>query len=599
MGKTTWIRVISLALVLVLLLTGCSWRISPKLPMEAETSEQTETVETTKPELILPDDFDPLDYPDAVAFSQIEYERPNVESLISRINDVTSFIKSDATAEEVLDALYELDPYCADFTTMDSVAYIYYCINLSDTFFKDEYDYLENQAPLIEKALELLYEAAADSPYKAELEDEYFGEGFLDYYLTHDIYKNDEFVALAQKEAALQSQYMQLQDNQSITIDGEEYLLNDLMEEYEDDIYKLYYEIYPEYFKKYNQSMGEIYVQLVQTRQKMAQTVGYETYADFAYEYLYSRDYSPEMARTYIGDICDELAPLYMDLQMNGSMSMLDYNDMDFQTVIENVEKSLYLIDCEADSDFYEYFSFMKHFGLWDATESSGKMSGSYETYLPSYAEPFVYISPTGTESDFLTLSHEFGHFSDSMINDNEDSVLDKCEIFSQGMEALVLFYNDLDEDVAEKLKKLQLSEMLEVFVYQGMYADFEDRVYQLDLDTLTVDIINETYSDVVRDYGMYYAGMDWYNEQVWIDINHFFIAPYYVISYCTSADAALQIFAKEDEHSGAGAEVYCQLIDRADELEFLELLKAADLESPFDNLRIWELSCFFRDYLD
>lgn len=587
----------AIILCISLLMTGCTWVIRPSKPERPEASLSSEPTEKTEP-IVLPDDFDPSDYPDAVAFSDIEYSRPDVEALISQINDVTEHIKAGVYFGQILDELYEFESYYNEFSTMDSVAYIRYCEDLGDTFYKGEYDYLENQSPLIQQALELLYEAAAECESKAELETEYFGEGFLDFYLTHDIYTNDEFVALAQKEAKLQTDYMQLQENQTVTFDGEECLLDDLVEEYAEDYLTLYNTIYPAYFEKYNAAMGEIFVELVQTRQAMAKAVGYDSYADFAYEYTYARDYTPQMAREYFNEICDELAPLYMSFQDSGALNV-DYEDMDFDTVVDTLKRALYRIDSAAEgASFYEFFSFMDHFELWDATESSAKMSGSYETYLPSYAEPFVYISPTGTESDFLTLAHEFGHFSDAMTNDNLDDSLDKCEIFSQAMEAIALNYSDIDRETAERLKALKLIDMLEVFVYQGMYADFEDRVYQLEPETLTVDIINQTYADVVRDYGMYYYGLDWYNEQVWIDINHFFIAPYYIISYCTSADAALQIFVLEDEKKGDGLDKYMEMIGLAGELEFLELLEQTEMTSPFSDDRIEYLADYFRSNL-
>lgn len=597
MKKQTWIRLLSVFLVSCVLLTGCTWTIAPPLPERPTSENQTDIpTEPTETELVLPNDFDPSNYPDAVAFSDIVYERPDVEDLIFRIDEVTAIISAGATATAILDAIYDMEPYYAEFSTMDSVAYIHYCLNLSDTFYKDEYDYLENQSPLVMQSMELLFEAAAESPYRAQLEEEYFGEGFLDYYLTHDIYTNDTFVALSQKESELQTQYMQLQDNQTITYQGEEVLYSDLLEEYDEDYYTLYFDIYPAYYDKYNPLMAEYYIQLVQTRQQMAQAVGYETYADFAYEYMYSRDYTPDMVSEYIAQVRNMLTPVYMYLQAFGVS--YEAEDMEFDDVIKELKKSLYRMDLESAGNLSENFAFMQHFGLWDATQSAGKMSGSYMTYLSAYAEPFVYISPTGTESDFSTLAHEFGHFNDAFVNENENDVLDKAEIMSQGLEALALFYSDMDDETVERLRQSQLMDILSVFVYQSMYADFENRVYQLDADSLTVDIINETYAETVRDFGMYYDGLDWYNQQVWVDINHFFIAPYYVISYCTSADAALQVFVAEEQESGAGLAVYLQLLAGVVEKPFLELLADTGLNSPFDDNRMEELCTLFQNAL-
>ena len=48
-----------------------------------------------------------------------------------------------------------------------------------------------------------------------------------------------------------------------------------------------------------------------------------------------------------------------------------------------------------------------------------------------------------------------------------------------------------------------------------------------------------------------------------WIDIQHFFIAPFYVISYCISNDAALQIYQAELK-DGSGLDVYRGLMSRS-----------------------------------
>lgn len=130
--------------------------------------------------------------------------------------------------------------------------------------------------------------------------------------------------------------------------------------------------------------------------------------------------------------------------------------------------------------------------------------------------------------------------------------------------------------------------------MFQTAYADFEDRVNLLPDDELTLDAINDTYEAVMRDYGQYMAGMDWYNRLAWIDITHFFSAPCYVISYCTSADVALQLYQLESEHASNGLDAYQALLDAASENDFLELLEACDLQSPFTPDRAQALADYF-----
>lgn len=593
------LRLTALLLALCLLLSGCSFRIDPPVlpeetrPETAPTETQTEATEETDG-IQLPDDFNPADYPDAVDYSQIEYHRPDADAVCKQIDGVTALIEQGGSFQEIMDALSQMEASYNDFYTMDAVAYIEYCKNLSDEFFKAEYEYLEEQSPVLQRSMELLYTAAANCAHKEQLEDAYFGEDFLDFYLTHNIYTNDTFVALAQEESALQTEYMTLQDSQEVVIDGQRYDFDQLCEDYDGDYYTLYTEIYPAYYEQYNASCGEIFVKLVQTRQKMAEAAGYASYADYAYEYTYGRDYTPQMARDYVAQIRDTLVPLFFDVLTQSDAAYLEYGDMTMEEAAAALAESLYLMD----ADYYTYFRFMQYFNLWDASVSSSKMPGSYQTYLYSYEEPFVYISPEGTQRDYMTLAHEFGHFIDSMENDGMDGSIDQCEIFSQGLESLVLFYNNLPQDTVEELTRLKMLDALQVLLYQAAYADFEDRVYRQDGDTLTVDKINDIYEQVLAEYGLSAENMDWYNRQTWIDIMHFFVAPYYVISYCTSADAALQIYQLEDAQTGSGLAAYQELMDDTLEKNFVELLTDAGMESPFDKGRVEELAELFREWL-
>lgn len=583
---------ISLVLIVSILLTGCSFHFDPVVSRKpggtTATARPTEPTESPT----LPKDVDLSYYSSMVDYQDITYRRPDVSAIVEEIQAVTAMFSDGSSKEDILGAIYDLEESYYNFSTMSSVAYIEYCKNLSDTYYEDEYNYLEKENANLQAVMEELYIAAANSKYKEYLEQVYYGDGFLDYYLTHRIYTNETFVALSQQETDLVTAYMNLQDSPTVTIDGKEYDFEDLTDQYETDYNMLYTKVFPAYYEKYNAQAGEIFIQLVKLRKQMATAAGYDSYEDYMYEYYYGRDYTPEMARTYVSQLCDAMVPIFAD--MYTSLGYDSYEDMDMDEVTDALETTLY----NMDEDYYEYFLVMQKYNLWDCSESTSKMPGSYETYFYSYCEPFVYISPTGTESDYLTLAHEFGHFVDGMWNDGEDSVIDTCEIFSQGLEFLALCYSDLPENTLSRMRQLKLLDTYQVFLYQAAYADFEDRVYQLDDKELTLDNVNRVYEDVMQDYGQYMDGLDWYNRLSWIDITHFFSAPCYVISYCTSADVALQIYQLEQDEVYEGLYAYWDLIDYATYYDFLELLDICELESPFAANRANELAEQFTDWL-
>lgn len=58
-------------------------------------------------------------------------------------------------------------------------------------------------------------------------------------------------------------------------------------------------------------------------------------------------------------------------------------------------------------------------------------------------------------------------------------------------------------------------------------------------------------------DFGLFDEASAEQAARSWIDVQHFFSAPYYVISYCVSNDAALQIYQLEQETPGAGLKAF------------------------------------------
>ena len=581
----------ALLLVIAMLLTGCSFRLDP--PARQHPSRATRPTAAPTEPTEAPEPPDLSDYSDLVDYGDIAYERPDEKALQAQIKATAAMFSDGSSNEEILAALEALETSYDTFSTMSSVAYLEYCKNLSDTYYESEYNLLEKENSDLQASMEELYIAAAQSDDKAYWEQAYFGEGSLDFYLTHRIYANEAFVALAQQETDLVTAYMNLQDSPTVVIDGKEQDFQALTEQYADDYEMLYSEIYPAYYEKYNAEAGKIYIDLIKLRRRMAQVAGYDSYQDYMYEFYYERDYTPAMARDYIAALCDTIAPLFP--AVSASVGYASYREMDMDEVTRALNQTLY----QMDEEFYRYFHVMQNFHLWDSATSSSKMPGSFETYLGAYDEPFVYISPEGTESDYMTLAHEFGHFVDSMHSEGEQSCIDTAEIFSQGLEFLSLFYSDLPEDTVSRLRKLKLQDTYYIFLFQAAYADFEDRVYQLSDKELTLDAINDTYEAVMRDYGQYVSGMDWYNTMAWIDINHFFSAPFYVISYCTSADVALQLYQMEADKTHDGLDIYRMLLDAASEDDFLQLLEACNLQSPFASDRAQELADYFSTCFD
>ncbi len=585
MKKRKLLALLAALLTVSLLLSGCVFGLPADVLdrlLDTTTETPTEAPTQTPTETPIPFERDAEPLFDAVSFDEMQYERPDREALCNELADVQALVEQGGALDEVLDAFDAAYNDYLVFDTMASLAYIHYTLDLEDTFYTEENSWFDEQSPLVSQALEKCYIAMSQSPLRDDLEDELFGEGFFEFYDENQVYSNDRVVELMQQDAALQTEYMSLQSNRTIEWNGQEQLFDDVMDAVSSD-FTSYLAAYKAYYNKYNPLVADIFIRQIRVRKEIAQELDYDSYADFAYEYTYQRDYTPAQAAQYTGDIAEQMSGLFYAAAY-GSYS----EDMDVQT-------SFALLADAAETfggEIKQAYDYMLEYGLYDLTESPSKMPGSYMTYLSAYEMPFLYVSPTGTIDDLLTETHEFGHFVDGYVNCGGTTAIDCNEIFSQGLEFLMLSRARLTQAQQQALTVSKVSDSVMVFLGQGCYAAFEQAAYELPDDQLTAENLNQLFLQCNEAFGMGVPGLEDIVAPGWIDIQHFLIAPFYVISYCISNDAALQIFQLEEE-SGTGLEAYRTLMSLSAENTVLNLLDEAGLESPFAAGRVAELTEF------
>ncbi len=533
--------------------------------------------------------YDP--YEEQVPFSEMEYIPPDIEPIQKGYASVQAMVEEgNSTTEEIVDAFEKVFEDHLFFDTMHSLSYIRYSLNLNDSYYDDEYNRCEELSPMLNQAQEKCFVAMSESPLRKDLEDLYFGEDFFLFYDENRIYSKDSVVALMQEESTIESQYLALQNDPTILWKGVETSFDELLADpslpYED-----YLQVYQLYYDKYAPQAAELYAQLIRVRKEIAKELEYDSYADFAYSYLYERDYSSAQVADYCDSIADEMPSLLFSAIM--AQAELPSKDMEdtlslFQNTVERfggVMKTSY--------------EFMVDYDLWDTGISPNKLPGSYMTYLNSYEMPFLYVSPSETLSDLMTLCHEFGHFVDGYVNCGGFTGVDCAEIFSQGLEFLALNRADLNPGERSTLIRSKAADSILVFLTQACYAEFEALSYTLPEEKLNAQGLNDLFAECSRKYGLslLYMGMEDLLVSGWVDIQHFFIAPYYVISYCVSNDAALQIYQREMA-SGDGLDLYYELLCQPTDSSLLELLEETDLVSPFAEDRIRDLADFLEDQL-
>ncbi|MDR0889685.1 MAG: M3 family metallopeptidase [Oscillospiraceae bacterium] len=574
MKKTTWIVGIVVLLVAAMMLQGCSL-----LSLLMAGDEEFAYLGYAR-------DYAPrLDY---ASFVDMEYTHMDVAALSADFEEVGQMALAEESPEDVSAAFQAaFDDYLL-FYTMLNIAYVRYTIDLNDSYYEAESLYCEEQSDVLEQALENCYIDLASSSISGDLEDLYFGAGFFDGYdeSYEGTYSNDRVVELFQRESQLLSEYYALQNEASVTYNGEEVLLYEAAAD-PNISYEAYNELLALYYEKYTPLAGEVFVQLLQVRSELAEEMGYDSYAQLAYDMYYDRRYTPDQALAYAQELQEVLLPIYGE---SGESPYLP--SMSGERVMELLQE----VSETFGGEIAQANRFMREFSLYDISSSSSKKPGSYTLYLESYESPFLYVSPEGTLSDLLVVTHEFGHFAEGYMTFNTVSSADVAEVFSQSLEYLMLDVVDLPASQIRQLSRAKMIESLETFIFQSCYYEFEAKVYEL--EDPTVESVTALYSEVMAEVCALDPDYELFYTSGWIDIEHVFSMPYYVISYCVSNDAALQVYALEHESAGSGLEAYYTLLEHAPNNTLLDMLSDSGLDSPFKAGRAQELAEFFAEVL-
>ena len=486
-------------------------------------------------------------------YSDMVYTRSDLVRLQQILDDALLAAKGN-DFNSILDSIYAFNEFYDDFYTNYSLADIKYCADLTDLYWEDEYEFCAGSSPEVEAALEELYRGLAQSPCRADLEaEEYFGAGFFDAYEGESVWE-EGLEALLDREAELQSRYYELSDEAMDYEPGTQ-----------------------AYYDACGGEMAELLVELIALRQQIAACWGYDSYPEFASDFYHYRDYNIEEAENYLEQIRQELVELYVEVCESrrweaGRVLCAEEETFGY---VRNVASAM-------GGDVRQAFRLLERAGLYDIAWGENKYPSSFSVYLTSYWEPFVFMNPSMTQWDKLTFAHEFGHFCNDYLSWGSYAGTDVAEILSQGMEYLSLCY----AENAGELVWLKLADSLCLMVEQGAFASFEQQMYGLQGDALTVENLRRLYADVAEDFGFDSLGFcDW----EFVTINHYYTNPMYIISYVVSNDGALQLYQMELEEPGTGLACYQENLD-TEETYLLEFLSSAGLKSPFAPGRVAEI---------
>ena len=540
-------------------------------------------------------------------FQEYQYKRPNLKRISADFKKLLNTFENATSFEVVEEALTKINRLRSDFTSMASIGQIRYSINTKDAFYDAENQFYDENSPVFEALTTEFYKKLIVSPFRKQLEHKWGSQLFTIAELAIKTFE-PSILTLLQEENKLASEYTKTKAGAQIQFEGKTYNLSSIQPLEIDsnrETRKAAATAKWQFFSDNAEKFEGIFDESVKTRHKIALELGYKNFVELGYARMLRSDYNAEMVANFRKQVRDYIVPiaqkLYERQRKRLALDKLKFYDEDYrfptgnakpQGTPEDILRGADKMYSELSKDTNKFFRFMRDNNLMDLVAKDGKATGGYCTYIGKYKAPYIFSNFNGTSGDIDVLTHEAGHafqvFSsrDVGITEYHWPTYEACEIHSMSMEFFtwpwmhLFFVKD-----TEKYHFSHLTAALQFLPYGVAVDEFQHFVYEN--PTATPSVRNQKWRELEqiylphRDYdgNSFLEGGGFWQKQ-----SHIFSSPFYYIDYTLAQICAFQFWKKDRENHAQAWSDYAQLCKAGGSKSFLNLVKLANLRSPFED---------------
>jgi oligoendopeptidase F len=467
--------------------------------------------------------------------------------------------------------------------------------------------------PKMQPYSDALNKKLVSSPFLKELDEAKYFTYLRSTKKNIDLFR-EENIPLQAEVAVLQQQFGQISGAMMITVNGEEYTLQQAAKFLENPDRNLREEVYRKINERRIQDkekLNDLYDTLISLRNKEAINAGFNNYRDYRFKELGRFDYTKEdcfkfhdAVKQYVLPLVNEiykkkkeklgldtLRPWDLDAEPEGTKPLRP-----FATGEELLQKS---IECftKLRPFFGECLTRMKEMKHLDLESRKGKSPGGYNCPLAESGAPFIFMNAAGQMHDVTTMVHEGGHAVHSFLahplelTGFKEYPMEIAEVASMAMELMSMDHWDTFFDNADDLKRAkehQLERVITIFPWIAIIDKFQHWVYEHPTHTheertaAWVSILAE-FQDSVIDY----SGLEQYRNNAWQRQLHLFEVPFYYIEYGIAQLGAIGMWMQYKKNPEQAMDNYCNALSLGGTKTLPELYKAAGLEFDFSPEKI------------
>ena len=541
-------------------------------------------------------------------FSEMPYTRPDLEELKVQLSAVTQQLKSApdyAAAHEAFLAQQKLMIHLETLATLSSVRN---SIDTRDKFYDAEEEFWNAALPELKAYEDAWQGAMLESPFRKDFAAQYGDLMFINTEMARKTF-SPAIVEELKQENALVLAYDKLIASAQIEFEGGTYTISQLspFKNSPDDAVRLAaWKAEGGWYKAHQPELDEIYDKLVHLRDTMGRKLGYGGYTQLGYYRMGRNCYTKEDVEKFRAAVVKYVVPVAASVYKEQAARLGKTYPMNFadnalmfrsgnpkpcgtpDEILAQGKRFYEALSPETG----EFFNLMLDNELLDVLSTPGKRAGGYCTSLGDYHVPFIFANFNGTAHDVEVVTHEAGHAFAAWLNRDRIPYsyiwpsLEACEVHSMSMEFFAwpwaegFFGND-----TRKFLYSHLAGALTFIPYGTMVDHFQHVVYEKpDMTPAERHAVWKELLGVYMPWMKLGDDIPFYGDgEGWQRQGHIYQSPFYYIDYCLAQTVSLQFWAMLQKDKDNAWKHYMAYAKQGGSRVFTELLKNADLDSPFE----------------
>jgi len=555
----------------------------------------------------------------------IQYQRPSFGIFVKDFNATLNQLRHAKTFDEFDKAFLDIYRRRDDYSTMFELANIRYTMNTNSDFYNKEVAFFNKISPEFENLVHEFYSVLNETKYKNDIKEKY-GSHILN--LSKNLIGrfDTKIIEELKKENTLISKHIKIKGTAKILFENKEHNLAGMgkyLVDQDRSIREKAHTKYWSFFEKNQAQLDSLYDDLVKIRHEMSLKMGCKNFIELGYKRIGRVGrigYTQKMVEDFRKQIVDEIVPITQELRRRqkkrlGYEEIMDY-DLAFQFSDGNPKpKGSYdhLIQCtdkmysELSTETNEFFNYLLKNNLMDLKNRDGKKDNGYCWCISNYGHPFIFANFNGTERDISVLTHEAGHAFQYYKSRNYNIIeyrepsSESAEVHAMAMEILTYPWMELffKEDT-EKYIFSHISKNVFLMTYATAIDHFQHIIYENpDYTPNQRASVWKTMEELyLPDHKM--DSSDYLKSgRFWQKVMHIYEKPFYSIDYVLALVCAFQFWQREGVSKNETWEDYVLLCKNGGRMSFLELIKAANIDSPFEDGVVRKIAAKITDYLN